>query len=494
MKKYLVILLLFVSINSFSQDSGWSEPVQISTDENASYIDFTIDNNNVIHCVWRAYYDSMDRRIFYSKSEDMGETWSEPHDLSMNPGRWADNPQICNDSQNNIYVIYSFPIGEHTPSKLMFRKYNGEKWSDTVDIAEESPNSEYPCIAIDNNDRVYAFWHMWYNEFHKIHYRYLEDNVWSPTIKPFGDEYNFRIRKAITDKNNNLHCVGQYKQDNETYFKFRAVYFKYNYDNEIWSINKQLSDSISREFIDIDLDSTDLPHIVWAHDVGEMGNPFYGSFYKYFDGSNWSPSRQLDTADAFKESPKISIDKYDNSHILQWKYFHYERPKYYTHTYYENLSNKIYLDSLSYLGHGTIKSKGNTLFMVYTRILEDENPYPFFRKKSLTISSVEFNEEKKRGFRLYQNYPNPFNPSTRINYTIPSIGETGNLNNNVILKVFDSLGRVVTTLVNEYKPPGNYNTIWDGTNNLGKPVSSGVYFYKITAGDYTTTKKMVLLQ
>ncbi len=132
--------------------------------------------------------------------------------------------------------------------------------------------------------------------------------------------------------------------------------------------------------------------------------------------------------------------------------------------------------------------------MIYYRKLEDDKNYPFFRKKSLTTTSVDFNKEKKRGFLLYQNYPNPFNPSTRINYTIPSIGETGNLNNNVILKVFDSLGRVVTTLVNEYKPPGNYNTIWDGTNNLGKPVSSGVYFYKITAGDYSVTKKMVFIQ
>ncbi len=85
-------------------------------------------------------------------------------------------------------------------------------------------------------------------------------------------------------------------------------------------------------------------------------------------------------------------------------------------------------------------------------------------------------------FKLSQNYPNPFNPSTIINYEIP----TSSL---VTLKVYDLLGREVTTLVNEIKPAGKYNITFDASK-----YSSGVYFYRIEAGEFSQIKKMVLLK
>jgi Arylsulfotransferase (ASST)/Secretion system C-terminal sorting domain/Bacterial Ig-like domain len=85
-------------------------------------------------------------------------------------------------------------------------------------------------------------------------------------------------------------------------------------------------------------------------------------------------------------------------------------------------------------------------------------------------------------YSLKQNYPNPFNPSTRIQYSIPQTSY-------VMLKVYDILGREVETLVNEQKPAGNYNFSFDGTS-----LASGIYFYKIQAGSYSSVKKMILLK
>lgn len=85
-------------------------------------------------------------------------------------------------------------------------------------------------------------------------------------------------------------------------------------------------------------------------------------------------------------------------------------------------------------------------------------------------------------FNLAQNYPNPFNPSTVISYRLPVSGD-------VTLKVYDLLGREVAELVNEEKPAGTYEVTFDASG-----LSSGVYYYKITAGDYSETKKMVLLR
>ena len=87
-------------------------------------------------------------------------------------------------------------------------------------------------------------------------------------------------------------------------------------------------------------------------------------------------------------------------------------------------------------------------------------------------------------FSLMQNYPNPFNPSTTISYQIPS-------NNFVTLKVYDVLGNEVSTLVNEWQEQGSYNAQF--TTN-GKQLSSGMYFYTLTAGKFTDTKKFILMK
>jgi hypothetical protein len=90
-------------------------------------------------------------------------------------------------------------------------------------------------------------------------------------------------------------------------------------------------------------------------------------------------------------------------------------------------------------------------------------------------------------FSLEQNYPNPFNPSTRINYTLPAAVQTE-------LIVYDILGRQVKTLVNELQHAGEHHVQWDGTNASGMPVTSGVYFCRLTAGSNEKITKMVLMK
>ena len=90
------------------------------------------------------------------------------------------------------------------------------------------------------------------------------------------------------------------------------------------------------------------------------------------------------------------------------------------------------------------------------------------------------------GFELYQNYPNPFNPATKITYIIASEAKQSQF---VSLKVYDVLGNEVAILVNEEKPAGEYKVEFS-PNNL----SSGIYFYKLQAGSFTVTRKMVYLK
>jgi subtilisin-like proprotein convertase family protein len=99
-------------------------------------------------------------------------------------------------------------------------------------------------------------------------------------------------------------------------------------------------------------------------------------------------------------------------------------------------------------------------------------------------TDVKTDSKLSSEFYLAQNYPNPFNPSTRIMYSIPSGA-------NVEMKVFDILGRETAVLVNEYKSAGTYAVEF---STVGKAISSGIYFYKLTAGNYSTVKKLIILK
>jgi len=90
-------------------------------------------------------------------------------------------------------------------------------------------------------------------------------------------------------------------------------------------------------------------------------------------------------------------------------------------------------------------------------------------------------------FSLHQNYPNPFNPVTTLRYDLPE-------NSLVNIIIYDMLGREVKTLINQTQDAGYRSVIWNATNDYGKPVSAGIYLYQIQAGEYISTKKMVLLK
>ena len=120
----------------------------------------------------------------------------------------------------------------------------------------------------------------------------------------------------------------------------------------------------------------------------------------------------------------------------------------------------VYRDSTSYLYFSTVQQAIDT---------------------SLTmVTGIKNNNIIPEHYSLEQNYPNPFNPTTYIHFSIPKSGD-------VSLKVYDVQGREITEYFNELLNAGTYNFEFDGSG-----LSSGVYFYRLVAGDFISTKKMIL--
>lgn len=112
----------------------------------------------------------------------------------------------------------------------------------------------------------------------------------------------------------------------------------------------------------------------------------------------------------------------------------------------------------------------------------------YFLKGDARITSVDDDPlQILRNFSLEQNYPNPFNPSTKISYRLPVASE-------VVLEIYNLLGQKIATLVSQKQAAGEYSVTWDGTDDAGRLVSTGAYIYRMKAGDFVQTRKLLFLR
>ena len=236
--------------------------------------------------------------------------------------------------------------------------------------------------------------------------------------------------------------------------------------------------------------------------IDETGN-LDSSFYYSWDGNEWLLGQKV--IRLFNESDQlIYIDYYvftDSNYrkIGSWEYIYNAEgnpEKLYYYEWDDNLPQLISRLTYHYNNEGL-------LFEIKNEVLENESWTPsqsdgivieitenysigfLYHKVNIFYSeTTEINEteEIETRFELSQNYPNPFNPTTSIEYQVSSIG-------NVTLKVYDVLGREISTIVKEVKHPGTHEVTFDASE-----LPSGVYFYRLTNGNYSATKKMVLMK
>ena len=134
------------------------------------------------------------------------------------------------------------------------------------------------------------------------------------------------------------------------------------------------------------------------------------------------------------------------------------------------------------------------IFQLYNTLSKPGTYY--YRLRQIDFDgSYEYSQEiafvldVPKNYELYQNYPNPFNPQTTIQYAI-SAKVLDYVH--VTLHIYNLKGKLVCTLVDENKSPGNYHVIWDGCDNNGNRIASGLYVCKMIAGDFNKTIKMLI--
>jgi len=483
MKK--ILLSLFIPFVAFAQ---WQPDVRLTNDTATSFYGFSNSRSLVaygsfVHTVW---CDSRDGNweIYYKRSSDDGINWGQDIRLTVNqsisvkPSIVAINSTVhivWTDSRNGNFEIYYKRSGD-----------GGLTWGSDTRLTNNSTNSVEPSISVSG-----SVLHMVWRDFRdgsesEIYYkRSTNDGVtWQPDVR--------LTNNSALSANPSISVLGSFVH--VTWWDYRnspsgnaEIYYKRSSDGGLtWGQDFRLTNDPSASYTPCVMASNLYLHVVWVDNrTGPSGN--FEIFYKRSTdfGLTWSQDTRLTNNSYYSDSPSLSASE-SFVHVAWWD-TRDGNPE----IYYKNSTDAgINWNQDSRLTNDSANSFYPSIFAVNSvlHVLwfdnRDENDEVYY-KRNPTGNSIGIHivgSEIPMWFSLYQNYPNPFNPSTKIKFALPTSSFTN-------LAIYDMLGREIETLVHEQLNAGTYEVDWDGDK-----FSSGVYYFQITAGDFTETKKMILVK
>jgi hypothetical protein len=375
-------------------------------------------------------------------------------------------------------------------------------------------------VAIDTNDRIYLAWS---KDMHDITYAYSDDGGtnWSEQISlcyNAADQLN--KPQICCDNNDNVHIVWQHWTGASNLLS----YMKLGADGTVTIDESFLTQSNNQVWAaQMDIDEENNLHIVWARSSQQITSAYYTKINGNLDGNGLSltddeltlvPENTFIINETFRY-PKCVVDDYENVHTI------YERGQYGCNhpksVYYKKMNSAPLLriecpnDSVLFMEltgsgtvwEGTFTPPGSGTYDV--RISGSDSSgntgVNFYQFEYIGVGVQD--DELLSNKVMLSNYPNPFNPSTTIKFTTieRSPAFDGNTEKNTEtcppwrIVIYNVKGEKVREL--PIVTPSLSHTLsvtWNGTDDNSKPVSSGIYFYKLEAGDFQKVKKMILLR
>ncbi len=414
--------------------------------------------------------------MYSNYSDDQGVTWSANHTITTNPVEDKGTLEIDNSSQsdynNRLYLAYVDWV--NTSVKASVSTDNGVNWSQPEQVNPNPPTrSTGSSIAIAADGSVYLCWAgiSSDNDTHEDYIGFAHSNSggqsWdyvhniidingiTGTLPEKNDIRVNSIPQIVIDKSGGardgwLYIVTTEKDHSPAGSDPDIILYRSTDKGNTWSdgirVNQDpLNDTKIQYFPFLDVDNTGRLNMIFYDDRNTTSDSASVFISTSADGgNNWSEFELINST--FKPYGIAGASSnYQGDHIALISI--------------GNNINAFWMANYS------------GIYQVWTAIIN-----------KAVLGTEDKAESTPHSFSLSQNYPNPFNPSTRIKY---SLGKR----TFVTLKVYDTLGREVKTLVSEEQASGDYQVNFRADN-----LSSGIYFYTLQAGDFQTTKKLLLLR
>jgi hypothetical protein len=483
MKTTKIYVLIFLSIMINFLDAQWQPDVRLTNNTAASHTSTLrqniSSNGDYIHVVWTDNRNGLDE-IYYKRSTNRGLTWGSDIRLTDAPGN-SKSPTVAVFG-SIVHIVWETDRDGGSNWEIYYKRStnNGLNWSSDTRLTNNT-SSQYKA-SISAGSYIHVVWVDHRHGDAEIYYKRSTDQgvnwgadtrltnypldskypviaVWGSVVHVvFDDERNGVGYPEIYYKrstNNGMNWGSDARLTNnsgESRYPFVSVsgseahvvwqdnrdgnweiYYQRSLDNGInWGTDYRLTNNtFSSSFASVCL-SGSFVHTVWGDNRSGNKEIYYKVSTNH--GSVWSPDYRLTTAVGDKDIPSIDISG--------------------------PVVNVLWDDNRD----------GN--FEIYYKRNPTGNP----------VSINNINSEIPNDFSLSQNYPNPFNPVTNINFSIPKSGI-------VKLVVSDLSGKEIAVLVNNALAAGTYTVDFDASD-----FASGVYVYKLTSGDFTGAKKMILVK
>ncbi len=478
MKAILIIISLLFTANTFAQDFQVSAMNGYSVDNPA----FDVYNGNV-YLVFGTNYK------FY-KFPEAGPSAPITDPIIPDPNNWGPyNTEIAYGQLDKLVSLYI----DYKNSQFELRSVqsidDGANWSypnviDTIELGSSmSFRVDLPRIKCSDKGKMYFMWFDFRNS----------SDVASMYFMPYNGKKTRMDLVNNTDYEYGASCFIKTVNDTD------KIFITYATDNKLFfRISDDEGATFSAPVMIKDLGNTYLNYETFTHVLVDSNNKIYVA-YQYFgsagaklitsvdNGVTWTSPVAADNEGMHYVGLKIT----PNNTLV--KYYVTNNDLYLKSSLDgTNWSKQIKVNTTS----GTVTGDFGYASFLNAKVLDDNyitfawvdsrtgNSEIFYAKVSIpsTPTAIEDVNNIVTEYSLEQNYPNPFNPITTINYKIIE-------RNFVTLKIYDTHGREVSKLVNEEKPAGSYSISLDASN-----LASGVYFYRLQAGNFVKTNKMVLLK
>ncbi len=473
----------------------WQQDVRLTDHSGVSATSYNngrniASNSGHVHAVWHDDRDG-NWEIYYKHSSDNGINWEADRRLT-NFQEYSYYPSIANYG-TKVYVVWEDNRDFSSEIYFKYSTDNGSVWSPDIRLTNISSIKGFPVISV-SDQVVNVFWNDNRDGNYEIYEKHSVDGglTWGTDTRITNAPGNSGFVSTSLSGLFLYISWMDYRDGNyEIYFK-RSTNIGVSWESDVRLSNNNASSvypSISS--------SNQNVHVVWQ-DNRDMNNEIYYN-RSTNGGANWSTDQRLTNDLRESKYPSVAASG-DIIHLL-WQ----DNRDYNDEIYYKRSTD----NGLSWLSdfrltndtnesrYPSITLSGATVHILWTDYRYGNYEILYKRNPSGNSVKVNFiNSILPSKFALYQNYPNPFNPVTKIRFDIPMdsrFEERAALrvrgNDNVVLKIYDVLGKEVATLVNEGLQPATYEVKWDASG-----FTSGLYFCRLESNGYSITRKMVLLK
>lgn len=488
-KLFAVVFFIvsFLSLNSLNAQSYLNFPIDTIVKDNFyNYRNMTrFDANGKIHMVNSRQLgtNSATREIFYRNNVS---------------GSFV-TTQVTNNAVDDNYAVLGFEtqgfvhIGwekrdESNNFQLIYANNRGGNFNNQIWITTGGVNKATPFMATGKDSTVHFVYYTYVTGNNNAYYRsynFITNTLGPEVLLGPGNTGSENDIEVAVDNNNKIHII----YTTNVNINGGALKYFTNESGTLTEINTGIS--ANGEYPDITISNTNVVNIVYRF---ATDHKLYVLRRTAGAGSAFDAPVAITPGNIGNPSYWRAIDTDDNGRL----YVTYQNststgPKgfFLVHGVGANFVQPILVfeDSTgSYIGRGSssVAARGNGEVAITFDPTASRNGEVvsdiFLKKGTLTITGIQTSNEIPKDFVLEQNFPNPFNPNTIINFSLPSSGL-------VKLKIYNSLGKEVQTLVNKNLSAGSYSIDFNASN-----FSGGVYFYKLETENFSKTKKMILVK